>query len=930
MIGVSATSVGKIGLDLVVNSSGFNRQMSGISGIAKKAGVALAAAFSVKAIINFSKECIKLGSDLDEVQNVVDVTFPSMTAQVDKFAKSAATSFGLSETMAKKYTGTYGAMSKAFGFTEKQAYLMSTTLTGLAGDVASFYNISQDEAYTKLKSVFSGETETLKDLGVVMTQSALDAYALANGFGKTTSAMSEAEKVALRYKFVQEKLSAANGDFARTSDSWANQVRLLRLQVESIMATIGQGLINLLTPVIKVINTVISKIATLANAFKSLTEMITGKKSSPGKGLEKTTAAAEGLGNATEGIGTAAKKAAKELRQLAGFDRLNNIQTSSSGDSGSDGGGASDFDFGEIADDAAEAEKKLSPFMQGLIDRMKELADLFKKGFKAGLGEDFEASLQRTKEHLQGIRDSLIDIFTDPRVQKAANDCADKIAYAAGQIAGSFVSIGQTIIENLAGGIDKYLDQNKDYIKDRLVGIFDATGDIAEIAGNFAQSFAEIFEVFRGDTAKQCTADIIGIFSNSFLGVLEFAERLGGDILDCICQPIIDNKDLIKETIEGALQPISEALSTINTGIRDAFSELFSVYDSKIRPTFEEIRDGLSEILKIALDNYNQYIAPVFAELGTKFQSMWSEHIQPILSKAVQEFGKLGEWIGELWKNVIQPFVSWIIQTLAPVVGPLIKNLGSIVLDMIGHISDIFSGFWDLLSGFSDFFSGIFSGNWEKTCQGLGEIASGTWTMIGSAFSATLDFLNFGIQSLVGSVQAKFALISSAISTKMDAAKDAVKNSVEKIKSFFKFEWKLPKLKLPHFEVSGDFSLNPPSVPSFGVNWYAKGGIINSPTLAMMGENGKKEAVVPLERNLQWRDAIADKIMERMGGNAYTAVQAGGITAEEMKAIMLEMITIFAQLIGQLDVRATIDSSTVYKAVKTENEIAKKSTGKGL
>ena len=98
----------------------------------------------------------------------------------------------------------------------------------------------------------------------------------------------------------------------------------------------------------------------------------------------------------------------------------------------------------------------------------------------------------------------------------------------------------------------------------------------------------------------------------------------------------------------------------------------------------------------------------------------------------------------------------------------------------------------------------------------------------------------------------------------------------------------------------------------------------------MMGENGKKEAVVPLERNLQWRDAIADKIMERMGGNAYTAVQAGGITAEEMKAIMLEMITIFAQLIGQLDVRATIDSSTVYKAVKTENEIAKKSTGKGL
>lgn len=139
-----------------------------------------------------------------------------MSKQVDTFAQGAAASFGLSETMAKKFTGTFGAMAKAFGFNEKAAYEMSTALTGLAGDVASFYNISQDEAYTKLKSVFTGETESLKDLGVVMTQSALDSYTLANGFGKTTKAMSEGEKVALRYKFVQDQLALASGDFIRT------------------------------------------------------------------------------------------------------------------------------------------------------------------------------------------------------------------------------------------------------------------------------------------------------------------------------------------------------------------------------------------------------------------------------------------------------------------------------------------------------------------------------------------------------------------------------------------------------------------------------------------------------------------------------------------------------------------------------------------
>ena len=172
---------------------------SKFSGLIKKAGTLFAGLFAAKKLIDFGKQCIELGSDLSEVQNVVDVTFSTMSSKVDEFAKSAVKSFGLSETMAKQYAGTFGAMAKAFGFSERRAYDMSTALTGLAGDVASFYNLNQDEAYTKLKSVFTGETESLKDLGVVMTQTALDSYAMANGFGKTTSAMTEQEKVALRY-----------------------------------------------------------------------------------------------------------------------------------------------------------------------------------------------------------------------------------------------------------------------------------------------------------------------------------------------------------------------------------------------------------------------------------------------------------------------------------------------------------------------------------------------------------------------------------------------------------------------------------------------------------------------------------------------------------------------------------------------------------
>lgn len=143
----------------------LGRQFESLGTIVKRIGILIGSAFAVRKLIQFGKECLELGSDLAEVQNVVDVTFTTMSDKVNEFAKNAMTTAGLSETMAKQYVGTFGAMSKSFGFSEAQAYDMSTALTQLTGDVASFYNISQDLAYIKLKSVFTGETETLKDLG---------------------------------------------------------------------------------------------------------------------------------------------------------------------------------------------------------------------------------------------------------------------------------------------------------------------------------------------------------------------------------------------------------------------------------------------------------------------------------------------------------------------------------------------------------------------------------------------------------------------------------------------------------------------------------------------------------------------------------------------------------------------------------------------
>lgn len=479
--------------------SAIKQSFNGLGSAVKKIGLLIGGAFAVGKLVQFGKECVELGSNLAEVQNVVDVTFTTMSDKVNEFAKNAMTSAGLSETMAKQYVGTFGAMSKSFGFSEAQAYDMSTALTQLTGDVASFYNISQDLAYTKLKSVFTGETETLKDLGVVMTQSALDQYALANGYGKTTSAMTEQEKVALRLAFVQKQLSAASGDFIRTSDSWANQVRVMQLQLQSLKATVGQGLINIFTPVLKVINVLLGKLATLANAFKSFTELITGKKSSgqtsgSGAGLTgdasgvQDTADAYGqaadnaskLADSTEDVADATKDAAKAANgYLSPLDEINRYSTqntsstaskvpsSGTGSGGSPGGLAGavgSVDYGKVAE-GETALDKISKSAEKLAKLLKKLWKPFQDAWKKEGKNTISAAqiaLSGIAKLAKSVGRSLVEVWTNgtgTTMLTTMLRIAQNVLKTIGNIASGFAdawnknNVGTQIIQNIANAL---------------------------------------------------------------------------------------------------------------------------------------------------------------------------------------------------------------------------------------------------------------------------------------------------------------------------------------------------------------------------------------------------------------------------------------------------------------------------------------------
>lgn len=225
-----------------------------------KAVAASAVAAKVgKALLDFGKDAIQAASDLQEVQNVVDVTFGEAGAgKIESWAKAAGTQFGLTETQAKRFTSTLGAMMKSAGRAGPEIVDMSIDLAGLAADMASFYNLDFDTAFQKIRSGISGETEPLKQLGINMSVANLEAYALTQGITKAFDQMSQGEQTMLRYQYLMQATADAQGDFARTSDGYANSVRKLETNIENLKTSVGNVLIPIVNEVVGGINNMIS------------------------------------------------------------------------------------------------------------------------------------------------------------------------------------------------------------------------------------------------------------------------------------------------------------------------------------------------------------------------------------------------------------------------------------------------------------------------------------------------------------------------------------------------------------------------------------------------------------------------------------------------------------------------------------------------
>ena len=881
---MAATSVGEIGLDLVVNQNQFKTQMAGITGLAKKAGMALAAAFSIKKVVDFGKSCLELGSDLAEVQNVVDVTFPSMTARVDKFAQSAAKSFGLSETMAKQYTGTFGAMAKAFGFTEKQAYDMGTTLTGLAGDVASFYNISQDEAYTKLKSVFTGETESLKDLGVVMTQTALDAYAMANGFGKTTSQMSEAEKVALRYAFVQDQLTAATGDFARTSDSWANQCRIMKLQFDSLKASIGQGLINLFTPVLHVINTVIGKLAVLASAFKSFTELITGKKSSTQQIADAGNAASAGMDSAAESADNAtkstnktagaAKKAAKEMRSLMGFDKINKLDSKTDSSSKSSNSNAvPSTNFGSLAQGDTVIDKT-SKSAQKLANLLKKIWKPFQDAWKTEGKNTLNAAsfaFKSIEKLAKSVGKSIVNVWT--------NGTGTKMLTTILQIAQNILMI----IGNIASQLDKAWNKNS-------VG----TGNIQGIADIYQAILDFVNKITKATAEWAKKLDFYPLLDSikNLLGALSPLIEKIGNYLDFLYEKIV--LPLLKWVIESALPTIIN-LAAGFLGLLGKFQPVIDVIGSTLIGAFAATKIvSLIGTVSVAISGLIALFTgpaglmggisaivtalggPVVLAIGaaiaagillyknwdtvkekcTQLKKWVVEKVTGLRDSAVGAFNTLREKTvssmktlasnaKEKWKSIkdnFSQFSSWLGSKFASAWTSGFEGLKSTAIGFRDKVKSVFRDGKGYFNEILRFMNEKFLGKWKKAWKDIRDTFSDVFSALGSLAKKPINAIISAFNSVIKTI--------NALITKINSIKFTI-DIPDWIPGFGGSSWGFRGFSIPKMSY----------VPALAQGAYVKP---NTPQLAMIGDNMHQGEFVAPEDKLKQavREASGDNSQE--------------------------------------------------------------------
>lgn len=916
--------VGQIALELGIDSSQIVNQLTGASNKAAKQatsifsgmGKKIAAGLSIAAFTKFTKDCLEVGSNVTEVQNVVDTAFKDLSGQADQWASNAMTNFGLSELSAKKYMGVFGQMSNAMGITGQAALDMAEDVTGLTGDVASFYNLSTDEAYTKLKSIWTGETETLKDLGVVMTQTDLDQYALNNGFGKTTAKMTEQEKVMLRYQYVTSALSNATGDFVKTQDSWANQTRILSLRFEQLKASLGKGFIALFTPILRGLNTVLAGLQKVADGFATFTQMLTGADiSSSASSITGLGDIASDTADNVSGIGDAASSTAKQIeKSLAGFDQIEKLSEPTDSSSSSGGGtssGGLGIDTGvtsettnvssAISDMASKVKKALEPLKSISFDNLITSLDNLK-----------ESAQPLTEKLFSGLEWAWTNIFV-PLATWTIEDALPAFL--------DVLSAGLDVLNSALDALkplwdwawDNFLEPVAEWtggmIVDILKDLAAALEGISTWISNNQGPFDAIVVTILAFAAAWKAVELAEFITNAG-GVIGIIKSLTTTLYACTIAKVADKAETLaicalyaKDFIVGIGQTIAKLASSAAAWVADTAAKVANTAATAAHTAATWLATAATTAFGVAMSILTSPITLVIAALAALGLGIYElvKHWDTVKEAAgicwdwiVDKWQSAGEWFSGIWESITSAFSKfddWLQNIFNMDFSKSFGSLGDIMNAYVANVKNIFGDIKNIFGGLIDFITGIFSGDWEKAWNGIIDTFSGIFSLIADVAKAPLNLVIGFINGLITGVQSGI---------------NAIVRSVNKL-----------SFKVPNWVpgIGGeDFGFHLPEADFSKIPYLAQGGYVkpNTPQLAMIGDNRHQGEVVAPE----------DKLLDMAQKAAAMASSA------ELLAEAISILKQILKILETLDLDIQLDGKSLKKYVVDKINEHTKQTGK--
>lgn len=674
-----------------------------------------ATAFSIKVLVDLGKQAIELASDIEETQNVVETAFGDLTYMVEDFADTAIEKLGLSRLAAKQMASTYMAMGKGIGVADQASAEMAINATARAADIMSFYNLSADRANTMMKAVWTGETESFKAIGVVMTEANLQNFAYTQGINKKIAAMTEAEKVQLRYQYVMAQTALAEGDFAKTSGSWANQVRMLSEKWKELLSILGGGLIQVLTPAIQLLNVVMSKLIAFANTLSSVFSALFGttkKQVAEQKQAAAVTAGAakstDDLAKSTKKAGQEAKKAGKEAKNAsAGFDTLNILSTSDSSadtsSSGSGNGGDSGaFGGGAVAEmiDPSQTESLMDEVKNKIAEKVEEI-----KGY---LSTTFAPTLESIKSNVLPQVENLKTTF-------------------------------KGIFSDVSGWGDPFLN----YITDTFMpSVALRLSNLAVVAGGALESLNMVISDLWGTAFAP--------FFESFIteGLPRITE-FGNQVSNTFTIAFGEAKKIFDSVWTYGIMPAVELLATI---FGDVWQIIKDTWDEYGQPIFDGFNQTVQTVSNLIQQIWTTVIEPIWTNLINIVTELWENHLKPLV---VNIAGMVAEFIimaQTIYNNVIAPIISWVVEWAGPVITTAINNIFNVVSNFVSGAIDQFNGIVTVLRGIIEFITGVFSGDWQKAWEGIKKVFKGIWDTLVAIVKTPINVIIGLINGLIDGV----------------------------------------------------------------------------------------------------------------------------------------------------------------------------------